>query len=301
MSIRRLIIPIIVLGSALSVGCGGGMALTQDAVDSAQKIYYAPLMMNRYIVCPVYRLPADEEEATGLSKIANAKKKLDVQKGVVDNYPEVDMWTDFAVGDTGRVRKDLVIIVGVIPEDVINDYDATMLAKLREVLGDKVQSWPEGQFMLEKMDMMGNLYDFKNSDADMYIRTSPPFSKSPVMIHVPNAFKELPKANPLNDSRYDHTLMNDGNTNSIALFMRNPENGKMKKAVSVGFAIFIGVDSLKYELNTSAAKIKLTKAYAQIPDPTLAAAIDLATRNVNTFEENSKLHSGRFFKKLKLE
>ncbi len=305
MTIRKMITPIMVLGMALSVGCGGGLALTQDAVDSAQKIYYAPLMMNRYIVCPVYRIPGDDEVYTGLSAVGVAAKKREVQKGVAENYAAVDMWANFAVGDTGRVGKDLVIIVGVIPEAAVNYYNVTMLANLREVLGDKVQPWPEGQFMREKMDIMGNLYDFKNSDADMFIRTTPPSSKRPVMIRVPNDFKELPKANQFDYSTYNHTLTSSGNTNNIALFMRNPENGKMQKAVSLGFAVFIGDEHLTYVLRTSREeselKRKLTKAYAQIPEPTLAAAIELATQKVNTFEELSKYNIERFFKKLILE
>ena len=139
MTIRRLIIPILLLGTMLTNGCGGGLALTQASVDSAQKIYYAPLMMNRYVVCPVYRIPADDYAPKGLSKVALVKRKLDAQKGVVDNYPVVDMLADFAVGDTGRVGKDLVIIAGVIPKAVIDNYNDTMLAKFREVLGNKVQ------------------------------------------------------------------------------------------------------------------------------------------------------------------
>lgn len=301
MNIRKLLIPIILLITMMAMGCGGGLALTKASVDSAQKIYYAPLMMNRYIVRPVYRIPQPTEEAKGLSKIAVAKKQLEVQKGVADNYRAVDMWTDFAVGDTGRVGKDLVIIAGVIPKAVIDDYNSSMLAKLQEVLGNKVQSWPEGQFMLEKMDMRGNLYDFGNSDADMYIYTSPPASREPVMISIPDVFVELPKADPLDRSRYNHTLYSNGNTNSITLFMRNPEDGKMKKAISVGFAVFVAADSLTYELFPSGKKIDLTKAYAEIPDLTQAAASQLADKVVNVFTSNILANRDRFFRKLVLQ
>ncbi|MFC1583562.1 hypothetical protein ACFL4U_02645 [Candidatus Neomarinimicrobiota bacterium] len=295
------LLSIAVFGALMLIGCGGGIALTHETVDSVDKIYYAPLKMNRYIVRSVYRIPGDDEEQVGLSKVTTAKKMADTQKGVKEKYQQVDMAAELAVGDTARVGKNPVIILGMIPQEAVDSFNDQMLARLREVLGDKVEFWPEGRFMLEKMDMFGNLYDFKNCDADIYVKITPPYHRIPLTIEITDDFVELPKKtdSSLETSMFSQTIGVRPSSGTIGLFFREEAGGKASK-VAGSFAELLSEKHETFELPVS-AKIDLVQTYAEIPPVSQEACMKLADAWVAEFEEKGAWSLDYFIKKIVLE
>ncbi len=296
----RLVL-VAVVGAIILIGCGGGIALTQGKVDSVDKIYYAPLKMNRYIVRYMYRVPGDTEEQIGISKMTTEKKRMDTQKGVKDRYRAVDIDAEFAFGDTGRVGKNPVIILGVIPKEAVNSFNDQMLARLRQVLGDKVEFWPEGRFMLEKTDMFGNPYDFKNCDADIYIKITPPYHREPLIIEITDDFVELPKETDIvfETTMFSQTIGLKPRIGTIGLFLREEAGGKGKK-VTGSFAELLSEKHETFKLPVS-EKIDLIQTYAEIPQVVHQACMTLADAWVTEFEKKGTWSLDYFVRKIVLE
>lgn len=295
------LLSIAVISAIILIGCGGGMVLTRGMVDSVDKIYYAPLKMNRYIVRYMYRIPGDAEEQVGISKITTAKKKMDTQKGVKEKYRAVDIDAEFAVTDIGRVGKDPVIILGVIPKEAVDSFNDQMLARLRQVLGDKVEFWPEGRFMLEKMDLSGNLYDFKNCDADIYIKIASPYHKKPLIIEITNDFVELSKetTSVFETTMFTQTIGLTPRLGKIGLFFREEAGGKAKK-VTGSYAELLSEKHETFKLPVF-KKIDLIQTYAEIPPAANEACVKLADAWVAEFESKGTWTLDYFIKKIVLE
>lgn len=298
MKALRLFLAVLV-SAIIFVGCGGGIVLTRGTVDSVDKIYYAPLKMNRYIVRYAYRVPGENEDLS-LSKIATTARQLSTQKGVKDKYQSVDLDAEFAIGDTGRVGKNAVIILGVITKKSLDSFNEEMLASLRQVLGEKVESWPENRFMLKKLDMFGNPYDFKNCDADLYIKVKSPFPKDPLIIEISREFVQLPNIEGTSlPSGYSHTIGNTPKAGSIGLFYREEAGGKAKKVTGS----FIELLSKKFETYNidPFRQIELKQTYGDIPQVTHQACMKLADYWVTDFDKKASWSRDYFIKKIAIE
>lgn len=295
------LVSVAVIGAFILIGCGGGIVLTRVKVDSVDKIYYAPLKMNRYIVRYVYRVPGETEEQVGISKVTTAKKKMDTQKGVQEKYQAVDIDAEFAVGDTGRVGKNPVIILGVIPKEAVNSFNDQMLARLRQSLGDKVEFWPEGRFMLKKMDMFGNPYDFKNCDADIYIKITPPYHKKPLIIVITKDFVELTKetTSVFETTMFSQTIGFAPRIGKIGLYFREEAGGKAKK-VTGSFAELLSEKHETFKLPVS-TKIDFVQTYAEIPQAAHQACMTLADAWATEFEKKGTWSLDYFIRKIVLE
>ncbi|MFC2080082.1 hypothetical protein ACFLRQ_01265 [Bacteroidota bacterium] len=120
----------------------------KQSIENASKIYVVPITGKYYYVTEC--VPNEPDES----------------------LPVYVPDSEYEIGDTIRIEMSPyyanVKIFGIIPNEVIDNINKTILENCKQRFGDdKVMLWPEGQFMIEKWGEM--IYDEKGVDCDFYV------------------------------------------------------------------------------------------------------------------------------------